>query len=146
ALGITLGQLLFVQPIDGAARDVLDRHARRGGKFLADEIVDHVTPAAAPHADDELVLSASLRPRQECRQDDGQPSGCHADPFHAPAFPVCSTMRLTPRGFTKAPSNARGCPARHYSLRARSLSSVAAPPASHPLAEKPARGLVHARA
>jgi hypothetical protein len=69
ALGITLGQLLFVEPIDRAARDVLDRHARGGGKFLADEIVDHVTPAAAPHADDELVLSASLRRRQECRQD-----------------------------------------------------------------------------
>jgi hypothetical protein len=65
ALGIALGELFLVQPIDRAARDVLHQHARGGGKFLADEIVDHVAPAAAPHADDELILGGSLYRGQE---------------------------------------------------------------------------------
>src|SRR5262249_41121321 len=136
AFGIALGKLLFVQPIDRAAGDVLDRNARRGGKFLADEVVDHVPPATPPHADDELVLSARLRRRQECRQDESQRSECHADPFHAPAFPIRSTIHLTPRAVAKASSNTRGFPARHYSLRAPSLSSVAGSP-SPPLAAWP---------
>jgi hypothetical protein len=56
AFGIALGKLLFVEPIDRAAGDVLDRNAGLGGELLGDDIGDHVAPAAAPDADDKLVL------------------------------------------------------------------------------------------
>ena len=56
ALGIALGELLLVQPVDGAAGDELDRHAGLGREFLGDRFRDKIAPAAAPDADDEFVL------------------------------------------------------------------------------------------
>ncbi|MNV63722.1 hypothetical protein D3C71_1563280 [compost metagenome] len=51
-----LGQLGLVEPVDRAARDVLDRHARLAREFLADVLVDQVAEAAAPGADHQRVL------------------------------------------------------------------------------------------
>ncbi len=64
ALGIALGELLLVQPIDGAAGDVFDRNAGLGGELLADNVGDHVAPASAPNAHDELVLGVCLDRRE----------------------------------------------------------------------------------
>ena len=82
AFRTAFGELLFIQPIDRAAGDVFDRHAGRGGELLADEVVDHIAPAAAPDADDELVLRHGLHRRQE----QSQRSDDHANPFHVPPF------------------------------------------------------------
>ena len=56
AFGIALGELLLVEPVDGAAGDEIDRHAGFLGEFLGDGFGDEVAPAAAPDADDEFVL------------------------------------------------------------------------------------------
>jgi hypothetical protein len=69
ALGAALGELLLVQPVDRAAGDELDRDARFGGKPLADDLGDHVAPAAAPYADDELVLGRGrYRGQDQCQE------------------------------------------------------------------------------
>src|SRR5258708_22299099 len=56
AFGVTLGEFLFVERVDGAAGDKLDRHAGLLGEFFGDRFGDKVTPAAAPNADDKFVL------------------------------------------------------------------------------------------
>src|SRR4029453_2754966 len=117
ALGVALGELLLVQPIDGAAGDVLNGRAGLGGELLADNIGDHVAPAAAPYADDQLVLSRGLYRRQQ----QTQRAECRAKPLHAAISPLSPTSRGTCRHV----NNARRYPARHYSVRAWSLSRVA---------------------
>jgi hypothetical protein len=61
------------------AGDVFHRHTGRGGKFLADQVVDHIAPAAAPDANDQLVLSR----RRYRREEESQGGDDHANPFHA---------------------------------------------------------------
>src|SRR5215475_1413129 len=84
ALRIALGELLLVQPIDGAAGDVFNRRAGVGGKLLGDNIGDHIAPAAAPYADDQLVLSRGLYRRQQQTQG----AECRAKPLHAAISPL----------------------------------------------------------
>src|SRR5450759_1385418 len=54
--GSTLGELLFVEPIECAAGDEFDRHARLLGEFLGDRFSNKVAPAATPNTDDEFIL------------------------------------------------------------------------------------------
>ena len=56
AFGVAFGELLFVEPVDGAAGDELDRHAGFLRKFLGHCFGDEVAPTAAPDADNEFVL------------------------------------------------------------------------------------------
>ncbi|MFL9931727.1 hypothetical protein P0D88_21330 [Paraburkholderia sp. RL18-103-BIB-C] len=49
---------LYVQSVDGAARDVFHRDARLFREFLPDNLVDHVAKVAAPGADDQRILGA----------------------------------------------------------------------------------------
>src|SRR4051812_7913053 len=140
ALRIALGKLLLVQPIDRAARDVLDRHPGLGSEPLADDVGGHVAPAATPYADDELVLSRG----RDRRQQQSQRAECHGKPLHAPTSPFFLVSPSTPGGLPTEPSKARRYPAVHYSIRLRNLSSVAGPCMSARLAgcATLARGLV----
>jgi len=75
ALRTALGELLLVEPVDGATGDELDRHAGLLGEFLGNRIGDQVAPAAAPDADDELVLRLG-------RDDEGKGKQREQETFH----------------------------------------------------------------
>ncbi len=64
AFGIALGELLLVEPVDGAAGDEFDRHTGLGCEALADDLGHHVAPAATPDAHRELVLRQRRQRRQ----------------------------------------------------------------------------------
>src|SRR5262249_29642188 len=52
-------------------------------------IGDHIAPAAAPYADDQLVLSRGLYRRQQ----QAQRAECRVKPFHAAISPLSPTSR-----------------------------------------------------
>ncbi|MNS88663.1 hypothetical protein D3C72_1226440 [compost metagenome] len=60
ALGLG-GKLRLVQAVDGAARDVLDRHAGLPREFLADAFIDEVAETAAPGAHHQGFLGPCRR-------------------------------------------------------------------------------------
>ena len=85
AFRIAFCELLLIEPIDRATRDVLDRDPRFSGKLLADDLGNHVAPAPAPDTYHELVLRRHRRRYQQ----KSQRAECDAKPLHAPTS-LCS--------------------------------------------------------
>ena len=56
AFRVGLGEPSLIEPIDGAAGDEFDRHAGFRGEFFGHRIGNKIAPAAAPDADDKLLL------------------------------------------------------------------------------------------
>jgi hypothetical protein len=72
AFGAALGELRLVQPVDGAAGDELDISSGLLLELLGRGLGDEVAPAAAPDANDELLLRAGGKRKQGNREESGE--------------------------------------------------------------------------
>src|SRR5581483_4825552 len=65
ALRVALGEFRLVETVDGTAGDELHGHPRLLCEFLRHSLGHEIAPAAAPDADDELVLRRGGKREQQ---------------------------------------------------------------------------------